>query len=289
MTESDQIRILKDNIRICSERGEMSLGQRRICVKQIIDRLLPTDPDQDVDVSYRAFCRHLPDATAQDRADFFLSYLTRFSKTDALSPERIFFTTDEPADPQSRRRIALVKNRYNERAYQRLSPSVTGAMEYHVSSFSEACEEIANLRCEYGILPVENTRDGRLFGFYSMLDRYELKICAATTLEIDDSQGGTRYALIGRSLPPRIPKNASWNLECSVAIPTGQFPSDLLAVSKEFSAELLKVDSLPVQYDDQLHRFYFTFRVPKALAVGPHLYGSREHTRYTPIGLYPIL
>lgn len=289
MTESEQIRILRENIRLLSERGELSWKQREICVVQLIDRLLPTDTTQTIGSAYRALCRQLPDLTERDCAAFFLRYVSRLSQKGGLSPEKIFFPADEAADPQSLGRIALVKNRYNEQAYRRLSPSVTGAKEYHVSSFSEACEEVANTRCEYGILPMENTRDGRLFGFYGMLDHYELKICAVTSLETDDLQGSTRYALIGRALPARIPKNSQWNLEYSVAMPVGEFPHDLLLVSDSFSAKLLKVDSLPVQYDDQLHRFYFTFRVPKGAAVGYHLYCSQKHTRYTPIGLYPIL
>ena len=289
MTESEQLRTLRENIRFLTERGTLSLKQREICIEQILDRLLPADSPQEINDAYRALCRQFPELTAEDRAAFFLRYATLLSGRGELSPEKTFFPADEVADPHFRGRIALVKNRFNEQAYQMLSPSVTGAKEYHVSSFSEACEEVANMRCEYGVLPVENTRDGRLFGFYGMLDRYELKICAVTSLETDDLRGSTRYALIGRALPARIPKSSQWNLEYSVALPVGEFPHDLLSVCDRFSAKLLKVDSLPVQYDDQLHRFYFTFQVSKDAAVGYHLYCTQVHTRYTPIGLYPIL
>ena len=289
MTESEQIRILRENIRFLSERSSRSERQREICVSEILDRLLPADPSQGIESAYRQLRRQAPELGEADRALFLKRFISLFPQKDAPSPERSFFPQEEVTDPHFRGRIALVKNRYNEQAYRRLSPPVAGAKEYTVPSFTEACEEVANNRCEYAILPLENSRDGRLFGFFSMLDRYELRICAATALEGEDPTESTRYALIGRSLPQRTPKACPWNLEFSLAMPVETTPQSLFSVAEQFSAKLLKMDSLSVPYDDQLSRFYFTFRVPKEQAVSFHLFCSLEYSRYTPLGLYPML
>lgn len=186
-------------------------------------------------------------------------------------------------------RIALVRNRLNEEAYRVFSQAITASKAHYLPSFSDTCEDVYDNRCEFGILPIENTTDGKLFGFYAMLDRYELKICAACRLEPDHSEGTVRYALIGKNLPSRIPKNAEWLFECSVVTEIGKFPTDVVEITSVFDATIIKIDSLPVLYDDGLQKIYFTFRIPKQHADALHFYLTMEHARYSLLGFYPIL
>ncbi|MBQ9085752.1 MAG: hypothetical protein IJY47_01040 [Clostridia bacterium] len=289
MTQSEQIRILRNNIRIYSDRSALSQQQKQLCVSQAIDRWLRTASPQEPDILYRLFLRQFPEMTEADRARFCLSLVETLPNQNTLLFDKFFLGAEEEATVGSHGGIALVRNRYNERAFTILSPTVIGAKQYPAPSFSDACEDIANNRCKFSILPLENTHDGRLFGFYAMLDRYELKICAVCSLETENLVGNTRYALVGRSLPDRIPKHCTWSFECSIATAAGSFPHDILTVAAIFHAELLSIDSLPVLYDEELQRFYFAFRIPKEHAMAFHLYCSMEHSRYTPIGLYPIL
>lgn len=289
MIDLEQLHIFRDNLLVFSERKERAHAQRRLCVSEVIDRHLKGESPDSRETLYEFLRTGVPELSKEERALFFLRLVEGYPRRNEAELDRSFYPWEEEGLEDSRGRIALVKNRYNEQAFQQLAPLVVGAKEYHVSSFSEACEEVASNRCEFCILPLENDRDGRLFGFYGMLDRYEMKVCAVTSLETEEPLGSTRYALSGRSLPSRIAKQSQWNLEFSIASPVGEFPHDVLAVASLLQAILLKVDSLPVLYDDQLQRFYFTFRAKKTNAHAFHLYCSAEHSRYTPIGLYPVL
>jgi hypothetical protein len=187
-------------------------------------------------------------------------------------------------------KVAIVRNSYNEYAFSRISRVITHPKEVFVSSFTSACEEVYDGRCEFCILPVESSQSGRLFSFYSMLDRYELRICASCELESDDgSEGSVKYALIGRALPDRIAKNSSWSFEFSVISDGGRVLSDISGVSEIFGARLIKIDSLPVEYDGRLQKYYFTFGLPETSIAAFDLFLENEYARYDAVGLYPTV
>ena len=123
-----------------------------------------------------------------------------------------------------------------------------------------------------------------------MLDRYELKICAVCEPDSDDNgDGGVKYALVGRSVPDRISKSARWSFEFSVISDSGSDFSDISRVSAVFGARLMKIDSLPVEYDGGLQKYYFTFGLPEASIPAFDLFLSEEYSRYTAVGMYPTV
>lgn len=289
MTESEQLRILRENLRILSERAERSQTQRALCVSQILQRLLPVSEDLSPEALGDLLRDQLPELSHVDRARFFLRYVEAHVNDCDRLLQRHLYSFEEEEHRGAIGRIAFVKNKHSEQALRLLTPAVTGAKEYPVSSFADACEGVASGDCEYAILPLENNRDGKLFGFYGMLDRYELRVCAVCSLETNTPPESTRYALVGRSLPNRIPKKSNWNLECSVASPKEEFPHSLLDALGVLHGMVLRIDSLPVLYDDQLQRFYFTLQLEKKEALALHLFCAQALSRYTPIGLYPLL
>ena len=290
MEKKEEFKILCDNIEIFSNRTALSEKQRALAMSQWIKRFL-SEWDDEPSHLYERFCNsftteELP--TPEDRA-----LLCAQLANHPLFQKRMLahspLEAKEGAASGSHGRIALVRNRYNEEAFSIFERSVQGAKPEFFSSFSDACEEVFDNLCEFCILPVENTGDGRLFGFYSMIDRYELKICAVCELETESTPETIRYALVGKHLPRRIPKDTDWNFECCVSAEAEEFPYDIFRVAPIFSATPIKIDSLPILYDDRAHRFYLTFRIPRHLAYAFDLYLSKEHPRYTAIGLYPIL
>ncbi len=290
MEKKEEIKILCDNIEIFSNRKALSEKQRALALSQWIHRLLSESEDTPTAI-YEHFCAPLARQellTPEDRANLCAQLANDPSlqkKLIASSP----LQSNEAAASGSHGRIALVRNRYNEEAFSIFERSVQGAKPEFFSSFSDACEEVFDNLCEYCILPVENTGDGRLFGFYSMIDRYELKICAVCELETENTPETIRYALVGKHSPRRLPKNTDWNFECYISAEAEAFPYDIFRVAPIFEATPIKIDSLPILYDDRAHRFYLTFRIPRHLAYAFDLYLSKEHPRYTAIGLYPIL
>ena len=288
MTDEQAIEIFSENLQILSDRTKDTERQREICVRQLLDRLCISQSAPSPRDCYDAFQRIVTSSRPSDRALLCLSAFEA-SGVGEIPSYDFFFPATEETPTQIHGKIALVRNRLNERAYQIFSKAITAAKGYELPSFSGTCEDVFDNRCEFGILPLENTTDGRLFGFYGMLDRYELRICAACHLEPENAEGSVRYALVGKKLPSRIPKGVEWNLECAIVTQIGNFPTDILEIAPLFDAELLKIDSLPLQYDDRLQKIYFTFRLPASKAAALHFYFTTEYARYSLLGVYPIL
>ena len=123
--------------------------------------------------------------------------------------------------------------------------------------------------------------------FYSLLERYELKLCAVTELETDSDTGILRYALAGKSLPDRIPKNAIWYLEGSITHESNRFPTELPQLASVFDASLISLDSVPVPYHDGLQRLFFSFQASTRAASALDFFLSLEYLRYEGLGFYP--
>lgn len=288
MKHDQAIQILSKNIQVFSERKTGAQRQRRVCVQQLLEQVYNQAKPQTADVFLKQFRHAFPQSDFHDRALACL-YLSQKLHPTFTFPVGLPSTATEHPAPGAHGKICLVRNRLNESAYEIFSASVVAAKSCYLSSFSEACEDVFDNRCEFGILPIENTSDGKLFGFYSMLDRYELKICAVCHLEPANSEGTVRYALIGKHLPDRIPKQAEWNFEGMIVTRIGKFPKEILDVASEFQADLIQIDSIPILYDDGLQKIYFTFQISPENAAAFHLYMSQEYARYALIGCYPIL
>lgn len=288
MQREQAIQILSNNIQVFSERAVGAERQRRICVRQLLERVYAQTPSPSPDAFWEQFQHALPQSNGHDRALACLYLSERFHETAASS----FGLWSDPSEhhaPGAHGKIGLVRNRLNEAAFHLFSEVTVSAKASYLPSFSEACEDVFDNRCEFGILPIANTSDGKLFGFYSMLDRYELRICAVCHLETEHLESTVRYALVGKHLPTRIPKHAEWNFEGVLVTEIGRFPKEIFDVSSEFGAELIQIDSIPLLYDDGLQKIYFTFRISPQNAPAFHLYLSREYARYSLIGCYPLL
>lgn len=287
MTDQEKQTILCDNIRVFTRREELAIRQRALSLSELTECLLTAEKETEAEPLYRLFLRSLPQASVSDRA-FFCARIAKHPYHGKRLSESGSFGKAEVSAPGSHGRITFVRNRYTEKAFSLFSYAVIGAKSSYAASFPEACEAVYDNRCEFCILPIENTENGRLFAFYAMLDRYELRICAACDLE-NDNDSVIRYALIGKKTPERLLRQEIWHFEFSIAAEPEHFPTDLLPAATVFQASPVKLDSLPVQYDDGLQRFYFTFRINRTEAFAFDLYLTEEHSGYTPIGLYPLL
>ena len=289
MEQKEELKILRDNLRIFSERTAISEKQRELSLEQWLHSFLTEQPAT-LSELYEQFCEIFPHGDQFNtvaRAKF-CAHLAKIPAYQKMLSAQTGFRDQEVALSGSYGKIAMVRNRYNEEAFSVFESFVQGAKADFFPSFADACEAVFDNLCEFCLLPIENTENGRLFGFYAMLDRYELRICASCSLEHEDSPDTVRYALVGKHLPKRIPKNALWNLEYCVFAEAEEFPYDIFQVAPIFEATPIKIDSLPMPYDDVAHRIYFTFRIPITMAYAFDLYLLSEHPRYTPIGLYPL-
>jgi prephenate dehydratase len=185
----------------------------------------------------------------------------------------------------------MVQNEYCKSAYGILSKTVKYPKQIYCASFPEAYETVVYNASEFALLPIERTINGRLFGFYSMLDRYELKIYAVCTLETEGEKAAeaVRYALAGKGLPDRPQRNKRLNFEFSLISENGCLPTEVIRVGEVLGAKILKIDSLPVEYDNTQQKYYFTVEVTEKLSLALDLYLSEEYKGYTRIGKYTVI
>ena len=178
-------------------------GEERDTLLQMLDSL---HPDRDPPLSpripaenreaLRSFYRHI--ATPQ-RLALLRAVLDRRSDEPITDPTtETFEISERGAD-----KIAYVKNTFSDNAYLQFSAELTHPRAANFDSFSDVCEEVYNGICEYGILPILHERDGKLFRFYTLLEKYELRIVCACDVPCIEQDGVTvtRYALIRKALP----------------------------------------------------------------------------------------
>ena len=218
----------------------------------------------------------------------FLSELCRSELSDKIK-SALFIGSSEPTSAGAHSKISYPKNKYNDIAFEHFSRSVANAKPDYASSFAECCENVFDERCEYCILPIMNSTDGRLMSFYNLLDRYDLKICATVDIDGDDSSSSFKYALIGRSCKEqrtKTQKNQRYVFEFSVTTESTDFFAPLFEAASQTDARLICVDSVPVEYAADMQKFFFSFSIPSQSTLAFRLFVALKHQTYTPIGIY---
>ncbi len=279
---------LRENLEFCEERLSLLKNQYRLCAENLAEHLLLARETDNIASVYEEFKSLLPSDNGVACAAFF-KVLQKNQPTMSKKCEAVFalLGMNESAQPGSHGKISYVRNKYNDVAFENFSFIIRNAKFSYAPSFASACEDVISGVCEYAILPIENSSDGRLFGFYSLLDRYELHICATTSLETnEDNASSIRFALIGKNAPEKIENDALCNFEFSIARENGKRLAELLQAAYEFSAFPQKTDTISLEYDHDLYKHYLTFSIPCEEAYAFALYLSFEYPNYTPIGFY---
>lgn len=129
-------------------------------------------------------------------------------------------------------------------------------------SFTDICEEIAAGRAAFGILPLEDSAEGKLFRLYEQIEHFELHI--ACTADITEPGGKTvRIALLYKSEPPSITPCGERILECLLYAENECTLTDLITVAAAFDLSLRRIDSLPLSYREDDFVQHLVFRTVK--------------------------
>lgn len=157
---------------------------------------------------------------------------------------------EPPIAPAARGRVAYMPNPLADKAYLRFSAHVPACRAAAFHSFVDACEEVRGGLCEYCILPLETTADGKLTGFSRLIVKYHLYITAVCDVANHALPEGniTRFALLRRvpethALPtdghPRY-------LELLHRVAVGPSFEELLTAADFCGLRLQRVDTLPM-------------------------------------------
>lgn len=145
-------------------------------------------------------------------------------------------------------RIAYLKNSYNDTAYMHLSALLPSPRAAYYDSISGVCESVYNNTCEYCILPLETSSDGKLSGFYDHILKYGFKICAVYDLNNQETKKYTRYGLICKNGNPckSLIKHKSRIKYLEFVFESDGYPSlsDILLAAENCSMKLRRIDTL---------------------------------------------
>lgn len=217
-------------------------------------------------------------------------YLSLFPESKELNRNFYFGISTEPYAEDAVGKLEFIGNKYTDEACKRFSEHIKSARPFGVTNFEELCEDVSSGRCEYGILPVESTDNGKLLRFYTLINRYELKISAVCSVESSDREN-TGFALVKRSIDfPESAFGAPDMVELFVRLGDNESLSEILTAADFCNMELYRIDSLPFSYIDAKFTLCPVFKLESKSDIRSFLlYMSIAFPQFTPIGIFRYL
>lgn len=284
---SDAKNVILENLSELKKRTDITTEQKKIVLSQLIEHLSPTS--KSVEEIYSECIGAFVGASVFEKLSICKVLCEIYSIKD-VSDIPTLIEASPQTSAGSHGKIALVRNVYNDMALTRFSSIIPHSKPIYYSSFESSCEAVSSGICEFTILPIENTSDGKMFGFYSLMDRYELKISAVCKIETENTTKTIIYALVGRSTISEIytrSRTLQKIFEFSLGCYSGIESYDIFDAAKYTSAKLRSLSSIPLAYDTSVTKVYYSFTIDnRADMCAFLLYLSLEFPSYTPIGLF---
>ena len=280
-------KILLTNLSKLYARAEATEEQRRICVTMLAERVVGSS--EQIDRLYSSLTSSVKGLSAEHKARLCACLWGESGMTDELMRffDKRFSIISEKISESAAGRIAYVRNKRSDDIFLSLSKNTRGARAHYCVTFQECCEAVLDGRCEYCLLPIENSSDGRLYSFYSLLDRYELKINRTVSVGNEDDSQTVVFALAGKSV--RLTGEHGQRLEFSVISENAGFVSDIIRAAQELGGVVSSMGTQPLEYDEVRKRFYIAVDMcENASPIPMALYVALEFPRATPLGIYTV-
>ena len=188
--------------------------------------------------------------------------------------------------PNSQSTISYVKNNHSDSAFRKFSSLFEKAKVAYKTSFEDVCEDVYNYTSDYCILPIENSTGGKLFSFYSLIDKYDLKIFAICDIEEGNSDKRTRYALISKKSLIYQQSKKNVFVEFSMIEDKNYSLKNILEAANLCGLELYRLDTVSSPYDDIAFKFYHVFKSKNQSVLPFLMYLNYKYPRHEDIGYY---
>lgn len=187
------------------------------------------------------------------------------------------------------RKVALMQNMYTDTAFSRFSPFLKDPSPVYYDSFRTLCEDAGAGRCEYCIVPIENSDDGKLMSFYKLLAQNDLKIALTTRVSFSDDAKSTTFALAKKGMDD--PTNATEKkgeryFELCLVADGGEIISDICGAARLFGIRLHRIDSFALTYSENEFEYYVVLDVSRGDMTAYLIYLSLKLGYFDPVGLY---
>ncbi len=200
-----------------------------------------------------------------------------------------FSSKEEYLSSEASGRIAYIKNWYNDTSFEYFSTVMLDAKAYYCETVEDVCDSVASNKCEFCILPIETSKDGKLISFYCALIKSDLKINAEYDLQNSDGRGYTRYALIGKNIirgNRLLNKDNIRYLEIAYRDTDNISPVELLTAAKFFGLQVESYDTIFLNVDDEKKSPCIEFRATNADIKTFITYLSVDCPDHLIIGIY---
>ena len=202
---------------------------------------------------------------------------------------KLFFEASEEESDENA--ISFVYGRASDQAAKRFSEALGGILLKEASSFREACDDVFFSRSAYCAVPVMNGTEGRLSGFCSLIDRYDLKTVMRTEVVLSDSSR-TEFALLKKSIEyikPTVGEMGT-GLQISISAMSGEQIASLITAASSFGVTVKRIDTFPTEYSDGVYVNEFFCRISHDASLGGFfLYLFLEFPQFVPKGIFPII
>ena len=272
-------------------------GNERDNLLQLLDVLRPDreiKPSKDVLPENReALQYYLRHFTPLERLSVLHTVIER-NGTDFLRDSEEESALGEDISENAADKIAYVQNTFTDAVYLCFSKMLRRPRAAYFDSFSGVCEEVYNGICEYCILPILYDRDGKLFRFYELLEKYDLRIVCACDLPHIEKDGisVTRYALIRRNLTaPRTSEDEQDITYLELLLPADDSVSlcELLQVAQACRMTPERIDTRSNAEAPESLYHHITFRLDHSDIRVFYAFLTLDVPRCTLLGLYRVM
>ena len=183
-------------------------------------------------------------------------------------------------------KIACLKNSYTDKAYDRFKHLFYEPSVSYCENFVSVCEEVYYGNANFCILPVENSKEGRLSSFYQLIRKYDLKIVSCCTAHSANKDDRTKFALLKKSFDFDVLYRDELYFEFFATLDDTDLLSDILSAVTDFGLKIVRVDSLPLEYSDAEYSYDLVIKVEKSRFADFLCYLKIKAPRFVPLGLY---
>lgn len=184
------------------------------------------------------------------------------------------------------KRIAFMRSRQANEAFSRFARYIPGGvMPFGEESFADVCRSVYSGATEYGLIPVENSSDGRLVGLYGLFERYGLYITMLCDIASPDGEGYTKFALCSRS-PESIKAKGEKILHIRLTLDSPDGLSELLFCGKYFGAFLRRADLIPLSAAGRENSFDVSLCIDNCDLAGLICALKLEYPQFSAVGIY---
>ncbi len=144
--------------------------------------------------------------------------------------------------------VAILASPLFHTAMQDFAAVLPEASAVPCKSFADICERIATGVTPYGILPLEDSFEGKLFRIYELLEQFDLHIACSKDISAQSESKTVRMALLYKAVRPAVVPHGTRTIECVLYEEDDASLNNFLAAANAFGLFVRRIDSLPISY-----------------------------------------